>query len=140
MQSPFNRILTIVMAGVVFFASSGFGLVEHSCKMRGSREITTSQEAKKGCCPSHNKNLPAQTTIACADCCESDSAFLSVDLAPVVEKASHILVNIGQAILHAFINVFNHLLPNQELATHSSDSSPPLAGRALLNAIHNHRI
>ncbi len=49
-QSKPYRLFAIVMAFVVLLSSTGFGLVEHSCMMRGkSVELAALKNASSGC-------------------------------------------------------------------------------------------
>lgn len=70
MKNIKSRILLVFLANLILFNSFGFGLVEHSCSMRGKKTYSfITKESCKGCDKHHNKHS-GKTVVSKAKCCE----------------------------------------------------------------------
>lgn len=70
MKKVLIRIFCLLMAFQVLFASVGFAMYEHLCKISGKSKVTYIQP-KRSCCASKVKmtNGSSKTTIKRAKCC-----------------------------------------------------------------------
>ena len=145
------RFFTIVMAFVVLFSSTGFGLVEHSCMMRGkSVELAALKKAELGCkmCKSvmtsgvrMSSSLPAFNKKAC---CEESHKFQKLEIVTSTSsavkslKASPVYTALGEHI-GSPLRVFAFLLPGAP-----ARSLPPFLpnkyGRGMLSFVQSYLI
>ncbi len=140
MKLKLLRLFHVLMAVVVLMSSTGFGLVEHSCQMRGKRissALTT--DPCPGCSPEQRVVQAQQSPIVKhADCCKDELRYEHVDVgASLSQVIAKFLKNISEAILAGMMSVLgwlvNFVLPNSAAETAYFSNAPPLrAGRALL--------
>ncbi len=149
------RTFTIVMAFIVLLSSTGFGLVEHRCMMRGkSVELAALKKAETACgaCKSVaasseriSSSLPA---FSKKPCCEESQKYQKLEVVSATSAFSKILKSLplGAALgepaaspRHAFSSFLSSLL-------HSSPgtSLPPLLpkhhGRTMLSFVQSYLI
>ena len=78
------------MAFVVLLSSTGFGLVEHSCQMRGKKKtmvVAFSDTKSSRVVQQANRQQPEpQTTIKKTECCQDEQQFENVDIFIVAES------------------------------------------------------
>ncbi len=82
MKRTLSQIVNLLMAFVVLMSSTGFGLVEHSCQMRGKKKtvITAFSEVKPAGCTEGGLPMTAdQTIVKKTPCCQDEQAFENVD-------------------------------------------------------------
>jgi hypothetical protein len=140
MKRELFRIFNVLMAVVVLLSSTGFGLVEHSCKMRGKvvSRIGSEQKTCAGCPSVKSDPVVTQTIIKKADCCEDEQRYENVDvsssLSQLVAKFFKVVaegVVAGVAMLvTALINWM--FAVNESVAVHAANAPPSAYGRALL--------
>ena len=88
MKKAIFRIFNVFLAVIVLLSSSGFGLVEHSCTMRGKQ----TSFHKKGdlCCGiKTNKQVPLnkqQATLKKTQCCSDDEKYENVEYSSSVSQ------------------------------------------------------
>lgn len=74
----------LMMACVVLLSSTGFGLVEHTCQMRGKKKtmvIAFSETKTESGCASDKQPIPDnQTVVKKTECCQDDQHFENVDV------------------------------------------------------------
>lgn len=87
MKAAFTRFLHVLMAVVVLLSSMGFGLVDHTCLMRGKRTYLIHQHSK-ACkvCPTDIAEQATGPVVKRTACC--------------VEKARYEKVDIGSSLNH----------------------------------------
>ncbi|WP_394996184.1 hypothetical protein [Emticicia sp.] len=79
MKKILFRTFNVMMAVIVLLSSTGFGLVEHSCLVRGKQ--TSLHKSGDACCgKSQKQNAPHQkTTIKTSKCCSEDEKYENVE-------------------------------------------------------------
>lgn len=89
------RLFTIVMAFVVLLSSTGFGLVEHSCMMRG-KSVATVGKADSGCKMCRSA-APSGVRVASSlhfekkNCCEESQKFQKLEMVSSTSSAVKVL-------------------------------------------------
>ena len=118
MNKTLTRIFCLLMAFQVLFASTGFAMYEHFCKIKGSKTYSISAP-KKSCC-SVKKSSSEQSKkliLKRAKCC-SDHVSL------------HKISPIAWVYTPTFAYSYTHTSENISFNTlHYSNSAPPLSGR-----------
>ena len=148
MKRALFKILNLLMACIVLFSSTGFGLIEHSCQMRGKkvRMVSNQQTACKGCPASSHKNTTDGPVIKKTNCCQEDSRYENVDF---TSSLSHLLAkfikSVTEAIAATVISIIAWLITwifdrEATLTDSLSHSPPPAFGRALLAIVQNFRL
>lgn len=83
MKRKLFQLFNLLMTCVVLLSSTGFGLVEHSCQMRGKKKtmvVAFSDHKKKTGCSSDGQSVESrQTTVDKASCCQDESSYENVD-------------------------------------------------------------
>lgn len=79
-----KRFICFFLALVVLFTNTGFGLVEHSCMMRGESKSLNYQlsiDNKKCCCQKDSVKITnfQQQTLKKAPCCTEKDSYQNVD-------------------------------------------------------------
>jgi hypothetical protein len=134
MKAIRSRIFAFLMIGVVLTLSTGMGLVEHTCLMSGKK--TASAEHRKGCCAKKSTKAAShagdEATIKADNCCEVETQYIHVDFVSFQEKFAKLFANLYAMVAEKLVDVFNALVGKSDTACSYTNSSPPLAGRALL--------
>ncbi|RYF71788.1 MAG: hypothetical protein EOO39_13325 [Cytophagaceae bacterium] len=139
MKLALIRFLHLFMAVVVLLSSMGFGLVEHSCQLRGKR-IYSIHDSKPGCklCQVRSATAKQAPSINRTDCCKDETRYSRVD---TTSSLNHLLVKFVKVISDRFgtgtASVLLTLLQwsfGQQTNVPVADyaSPPPLSGRYLL--------
>lgn len=147
MKNPLQKYFTLFMACVVLVASTGFGLIEHSCMMRGkSVQLAALSKACKGC-PVSKKEATDQKTpvIKKTDCCKDDASFEKVD---VVSSASQLVAKILKsladgvfsAVRFTFTRLVEWLAPSSGSSSSAVSFSSLFHGRSMLSFVQTFRI
>ncbi len=82
MKRTLFQIVNLLMAFVVLMSSTGFGLVEHSCQMRGKKKtvVTAFSVVKPTGCTEDGMPMKAdQTVVKKTPCCEDEQGFENVE-------------------------------------------------------------
>ena len=96
MKNIKSRILLVLLSNLILFNSFGFGLVEHSCTMRGKKTYSfIAKDTCKGC--DVHKKTSSKTTISRSKCCNSEQQKKQ-------ENISESLVNIATKFIKAATN------------------------------------
>jgi hypothetical protein len=146
MKRRLFQLFNLLMACIVLLSSTGFGLVEHSCQMRGKKKtmvVAFSKDAEqKGCKVGKHTSVSADQLIISRDeCCQDEQSYENVDvtssLTQLVAKFAKIVT---EAVLASVITVVTWLVDwifDRSVATSTpSVSSPPLpSGRDLLSLV-----
>jgi hypothetical protein len=89
MKNKFHSYITILMAVLVLVSSTGFGLIEHHCMMRGMTMKFVSEKKADSCkkkvvlsCCAKSKALKESGKIFLkkTDCCKNQQKFEKVDV------------------------------------------------------------
>lgn len=147
MKNPLQKYFTLFMACVVLVASTGFGLIEHSCMMRGkSVQLASLSKACKGCPVSKKETTDRKTpVIKKTDCCKDEASFEKVD---VVSSASQLVAKILKsltagvfsAVKFTFTLLTEWLLPSSNSSASAVSFSSLYHGRSMLSFVQTFRI
>ncbi len=106
----FRRFLAFFMALVVLTASTGFGVVEHHCILRGkSLHLAAFDKKKCGSCVSTKESeTPAgQTIIKKRTCCEDQQRYENVEVtSSVAQWVAKLLKTTADWAIETFVAVF----------------------------------
>lgn len=146
MKTALLRFLHLFMAVVVLLSSMGFGLVEHSCQLRGKR-VYSVYDAQPGCRLCKAKATAAKTpAIKRTDCCKDEARYSKVDTASSLSQLlakfiKTLAAGANTGVAAVFVAIFAGLfsLSASESAGHY-ESPPPLSGRALLAFVQTYLI
>lgn len=140
MKRTLFRIFNVLMAVVVLISSTGFGLIEHSCQMRG-KKISLVGSEQPGCvgCPSlHKAPVSTKPALKKKDCCQEEQRFENVD---VTSSLSQLIAKFFKGVTKAIIEVATALVTtlvswffqtDASLVEHSPNAPPAFYGRTLL--------
>jgi len=142
MKRTLHQLFCLLMASVVLVTSTGFGLIEHACKVRGKQVQLASFRKETSCkgCPSgmHHRSENHQTVIKKSDCCQAEQRYENVSftssISQLIAKFIKSVTDTALAGLsHVVEWLFAQLLPSRS-ATIALTVDPPslLSGRELL--------
>lgn len=148
MKRALLKIFNLFMACIVLMSSTGFGLIEHTCQMRGKkvRMAGIEQTTCKGCPAANHANETKGPVVKKTDCCKESSRYENVDFS---SSLSQLLAKFIKATTEALAAVVTGIIAwaidwvfeQEASASISSSHSPPLAfGRALLAIVQNFRL
>ncbi|WP_435355453.1 HYC_CC_PP family protein [Emticicia sp. SJ17W-69] len=142
MKKVLFRTFNVMMAVVVLLSSTGFGLVEHSCTVRGKQ--TSLHKSGDACCGiTKQQQIPQKTTIKKSKCCSEDEKYENVEYSSsasqlVAKFAQNTLDWVKSTVISFTKTVVEAILENISSANHSS-ASPP-SGREILAFIQSYLI
>jgi len=139
MKLALIRFLHLFMAVVVLLSSMGFGLVEHSCQLRGKR-VYSVHDSKPGCklCQVRTQPTDHSPSINRTDCCKDEARYSKVETGSslsqqLVKFIKAIGEHCGAGMTAVFTTLFNRAFVRQaNVPVADYASPPPLAGRHLL--------
>ena len=144
MKTTLRNCFTIIMALLILTASTGFGVIEHHCMMRGkSLHLAALQkEGTKGCQQEHTKSpISDKTSFQKQDCCDDEQSYENVEVASsLTQWVAKFLQTVSDALVGAVIAVFKAL---SELFSSNSDSTSVFSftslfhGRSLLSFVQS---
>ncbi|WP_128544170.1 HYC_CC_PP family protein [Larkinella soli] len=150
MKPVLFRLFNLLMAFIVLMSSTGFGLVEHSCRIRGKQvSLAVSYESRKTCRMHEYRKTAAQAgsdsglVIKKTDCCTEDSRYENVD---VTSSISHLVAKFIKSIsdsalagVTAMISWLADLVfsTDAQLALPDSKAPPLPFGRTLLSFVQS---
>lgn len=83
MKRKLFQLFNLLMTCVVLLSSTGFGLVEHSCQMRGKKKTMvvafSDAKTKSGCASDGQSMAPRQNSVDKSSCCQDESSYENVD-------------------------------------------------------------
>ncbi|MBD2755707.1 HYC_CC_PP family protein [Spirosoma validum] len=143
MKRTLFRLFNILMACVVLLSSTGFGLVEHTCQMRGHKKtmLVAFSDVKSQSCATDEQPMPSkQTVIKKTECCQDDQRYENVDISSSISQfVAKLVKNITEAVVAGFVSVLSWLFElvfTQKSASVSAFPSPPsLSGRDILTLV-----
>ena len=144
MKAALIRLLHVFMAVVVLLSSMGFGLVDHTCQMRGKRTYLIHQHSK-ACkvCPAEAVDKATGPTIKRTACCVEKARYEKVDVGSSLSHGLAKLINVGTETFGAgFAAVFTALFGlfvfhAAALSAAVCDPPAPPFGRDLLVLVHS---
>lgn len=145
MKRTLFRMLNVIMAVVVLVSSTGFGLIEHSCQMRGKKitKIGTVESTFIGCPPGQKASAPSQPSLKKGDCCQDEHRYENVDisssLSQLVAKffkiATEGLITTVEVVVTSLVNWL--FIETVSTVEHSPNAPPPAYGRSLLAVVQS---
>ena len=144
MKRPLFQLFNLLMACVVLLSSTGFGLVEHSCQMRGKKKTVvvafSNVKSQKGCAMDGQPMPSKQTVVKKTDCCQDEGSFENVDaqssLSQLVAKFVRTVTETVLESVVVFAAYLVELIFEQKSASLSTVESPPApSGRDILTLV-----
>lgn len=146
MKRALFRTLNIVMATVVLMSSTGFGLIEHTCQMRGKKimRVGLAQSTCISCPPSLKASASTtQPTIKKTDCCQDEQRYENVDVTSSLSQlVAKFFKTVAKAIVTGVTTLATTLISwlfsvDASIVEHSPNAPPPAYGRALLAIVQS---
>ncbi|MBO9636560.1 MAG: hypothetical protein J7576_00180 [Siphonobacter aquaeclarae] len=137
-QSLLFRLFNVLMVFVVLASSTGFGLVEHTCHIRGNKKVVLLTENPKGCpvCAPAKVAAGQKETVKKDKCCEEETRYEHVSYTSSLTKLAAGFVKMVAEAAVSIAFFFFHLIADTLSALLSSASvshaAIPLSGRDLL--------
>ena len=134
------------MACVVLLSSTGFGLLEHTCQMRGKKKtmVVAFSEAKAGPdCESGKKPMAGQQTVVDkSQCCQDNHLYENVD---VSSSLSQLVAKFVKTVSETFIAgaamvvawLVNWVFADESASVSVATSLPSLSGRDILTLVQS---
>ena len=140
MKRTLFQLFNLLMACVVLLSSTGFGLVEHSCQMRGNKKtmvVAFSEVKSQGCVSDKQSMPPGQIVIKKTECCQDQQHFENVDISSSLSQfVAKIVKTITETIIAGVVSVMTWLIDlvfAENASSVSAFSAPPsLSGRDIL--------
>ena len=135
MKKILFRAFNVMMAVVVLLSSTGFGLVEHSCTVRGKQ--TSLHKSSSVCCgKTQNQSTNHQkATIKKSKCCSEDEKYENVayssSASQLVAKFTQNALDWAKTTFTSFAKTIVESILDNISSTNKSTSSSP-SGREIL--------
>lgn len=146
MKRTLFQLVNLLMVCVVLLSSTGFGLVEHSCQMRGKRTtmvVAFSDAKAQTGCSADGKSMPSeQTLVKKTDCCQNESSYQNVDSqSSLSQLVAKFVKSVTEAVLAGVMVVIAYLaewiFDRQSSALSVVDSPPSPSGRDILTFVRS---
>ncbi|MFC5407852.1 hypothetical protein ACFPMF_00930 [Larkinella bovis] len=149
MNRTLVKYVNLLMACIVLLSSTGFGLIEHTCQLRGKRVSMVIHQESKSTCPVHSKKFSVSNqrsigpVLKRTDCCKEEQKYENVDfsssLTQLVAKFLKSVTDVAGAGMATLISwLLNDLFPVvTESVTIRTDSPPLHYGRSLLSFVQS---
>lgn len=145
MKRELFRILNVVMAVVVLLSSTGFGLIEHSCQMRGKKitRISVGEPTCVGCPSGKTASASIQPSVKKTDCCQDEKRYENVD---VTSSLSQLVAKFFKVVTEAIVTAVTVLVTtliswlfstDASIVAHSPNAPPAAFGRTLLALVQS---
>jgi hypothetical protein len=142
MKKLSTRIFTLFLALLVLFTSSGFGLVEHSCSLRGKK--TYSFISKETCkfCGSHKPIVSGKASFSKSKCCDEKQIEKKENLTnSISNSASKVIKEAVGLFTKAAVFIISKVTSTiLELFTRPNPESNSFFGKSLLQFISVFRL
>ena len=132
MKTFLLRIFCLLMAIQVLFASTGFAMYEHFCKIKGSTTYSLSAP-KKSCCSVKNSSSGQSKKLILkrAKCCSDQVSHYKIS--PNASQGVKIdFKTASLADIHQPVCTFKHIQASENISENNllySNLSPPISGR-----------
>ncbi|MBD2701663.1 hypothetical protein IC229_13515 [Spirosoma sp. BT702] len=144
MKRTLFQVFNVVMAVVVLLSSTGFGLIEHSCQMRGKKKtmvVAFSDVKPPKSCATHKKTIPTdQTTIQRDECCQDNQYYENVDVSSSLSQlAAKCIKAVSEPVATGIVTLLAWVIDwiFAETLVSAAIFSPPLllCGRDILTLV-----
>ncbi|GAB3545762.1 HYC_CC_PP family protein [Spirosoma fluminis] len=141
MKRALFRLFNLFMACIVLLSSTGFGLVEHSCHMRGKKKtmIVAFSEVKspKGCSADQQSHLDERIVFKKTECCQDDHQFENVDVSSSLSQlVAKFVKTVAEAVITSAVTMLTWLVgwvfDKQSSALTTAPSPPSQSGRDII--------
>ena len=146
MKHALFQLFNLIMTCVVLLTSTGFGLVEHSCQMRGKKKtmLVAFSDVKQqmGCAADGQPMPPKQTVVNKTDCCQNEGSSENVgtqsSLSQLVAKFVKTVTETVLAGVTALITYLVEWIFNRGSSSLSVVDLPPSpSGRDILTLVRS---
>lgn len=145
MKRALFQLFNVLMACVVLLSSTGFGLVEHTCQMRGKKKTLivafSKQTPAKSCASDAQTSQTEQTMVKKTDCCDDDLSYDNVEASSSLSQLiAHFVKVVAEAVVTGAVAFVRYLLSwlfDRQNALVSVFQSPPfaLSGRDIITFV-----
>lgn len=141
MKRSLLQLFNLLMACVVLLSSTGFGLVEHSCQMRGKKKtivVAFGDVKPPAGCAADGQPMPStQPLVKKTDCCQDQSRYENVDAqSSLSQLVAKFVKTVTETVLAGVVAVVAYLAEwifDRESSSVSALESPPSpSGRDIL--------
>jgi hypothetical protein len=142
MKNTARSFFLILLSGLILFTSTGFGLIEHSCSMRGKKTYSFVSKDMCKVCYKKNKSSKGKTTIAKSKCCDEKRVENQENISKsIVNLTGKLLKSSAQLVANAFVWVFTTAFEAFVNITQAQKDEPnSLFGKNLLIFINTFRL
>ena len=143
MKKILFRTFNVMMAVVVLLSSTGFGLVEHSCTVRGKQ--TSLHKNGTACCGKNQQQSTnhQKTTIKKSKCCSEDEKYENVEYSSsasqLVAKFTQNALDWAKTTVITFAKTIVETILENISSSNKSSAVPP-SGREILAFIQSYLI
>lgn len=145
MKRTLFRLFNLLMACVVLLSSTGFGLVEHTCQMRGHKKtmVVAFSDVKSQGCATDQQPMPSQQTVVKkTECCQDKHYYENVDTSSSLSQlVAKFVKTVTETVVASFIAVFTWLFElifaDKSLPISAFSSPPSLSGRDILTLVQS---
>jgi hypothetical protein len=136
------------MACVILLSSTGFGLVEHTCQMRGKKKtmvVVFSDAKSQSGCAIHKQSgqSSSRTIIKKSECCQDDQRYENVDVTSSLSQlVAKFVKNITESILAGVTVMLAWIADwvfdrSASVAVNVTNEPPSPSGRDILTRAHS---
>ncbi|MVM37691.1 hypothetical protein GO730_08905 [Spirosoma sp. HMF3257] len=146
MKRALFQWFNLLMACVVLLSSTGFGLVEHSCQMRGKKKtmvVAFSDTKTKTGCAIDQQAMPAgQTLVKKTQCCQDDQQYENVDISSSLSQlVAKFIKTLTETIAAGVVTVLtwfvDWIFSSKSSSVSIFPSPPSLSGRDILTLVRS---
>ncbi|GAB3574902.1 hypothetical protein GCM10027578_38200 [Spirosoma luteolum] len=149
MKRTLFQLFNLLMACIVLLSSTGFGLVEHSCQMRGKKRtlvVVFSETSQGKTCVTGKHNTPppaGQTVIKKTECCQDEQHYDNVDTSSSLSQlVAKVVKSVAEAVLLGAVTLLTYLvgwLFDSQTTLSAQAASPPFfrSGRTIVTLVHS---
>ncbi|WP_138993817.1 hypothetical protein [Larkinella sp. C7] len=152
MKRTIFQLFNLLMTCIVLLSSTGFGLIEHTCRMRGKKvSLAMTQSAKANqSCPIHRQkavsspeNDTSSPVFKRTDCCQEAQRYENVDFSSsITQLVAKFIKSMADTVLAGVTALVTWLFTSLAVADTASmlavfDSPPLQYGRSLLSFVQS---
>lgn len=145
MKRNLFQLFNLLMACVVLLSSTGFGLVEHSCQMRGKKKTVvvafSDVKSQKGCAGDNQPMPGKKTVVKKTDCCQDDHYYDNVDISSSISQLVAKFVKTVTETIFAGLTValawLIETILDRESSIAATSSLPSLSGRDIVTLVRS---
>ncbi len=144
MKRALFQLFNLLMACVVLLSSTGFGLVEHSCQMRGKKTTMvvafSDVKPQSGCAADGQPMPPRQTVVKKTDCCQNEGSYENVDAqSSLSQLVAKFVKTVTETVLAGVVAIVAYLaewiFDRQSSSISIVDLPPSPSGRDILTLV-----